>query len=309
MDNTIEVKHLTKKFGNFTAVDGISFSVGKGEIFGFLGPNGAGKTTTIRMLCGLVTPTSGGGLVGGLDIMKQGEKIKERIGYMSQKFSLYDDLTVAENIDFYAGIYQTKKEDRKQKKEQIIKTAELTGKENVLTGNLANSVKQHLALGCALIHDPGIIFLDEPTAGVDPLSRKKFWEVIKTLSENGVTTLVTTHYMDEAERCDRIALINNGQIIACDTTADLKTKKMKGILYEVECDNVMEGLEVLRESQVAHDVTLYGLYLHVMVEGEEGCPEEIRSLLSAKNIAVKRIEKIPPSLEDVFVFLVEQGDQ
>ncbi|MFH1709755.1 MAG: ABC transporter ATP-binding protein, partial [bacterium] len=203
---SIEVKNLTKKFGKFTAVDNISFRIKKGEIFGFLGPNGAGKTTTIKMLCGLLDPTSGEASVGGFDISTQPEDVKKIIGYMSQKFSLYDDLTVSENIDFFAGIYQTKKETRDQKKQEIIKISELFGKENVLTGELASAFKQHLALGCALVNEPQIIFLDEPTAGVDPLARKKFWNAIKMLAGRGVTVLVTTHYMDEAENCDRIAL-------------------------------------------------------------------------------------------------------
>ena len=232
-DYSIEVKDLVKKFGAFTAVDNISFTVAKGEVFGFLGPNGAGKTTTIRMLCGLMDPTGGQGSVGGFDIAKQGEEIKKNIGYMSQKFSLYEDLTVAENIDFYQGIYQTKKEERRAKKASIIQRAELVGRENILTANLAGSVKQHLALGCALVHDPKIVFLDEPTAGVDPLSRRKFWEVIKELAGRGVTFLVTTHYMDEAGRCDRVALIDDGRIIACDTPAKLKAETGTASLEEV----------------------------------------------------------------------------
>ena len=232
-EDAIEVKELVKRFGTFTAVDKISFTVGKGEVFGFLGPNGAGKTTTIRMLCGLMDPTGGQGSVGGFDIIKQGEEIKKNIGYMSQKFSLYDDLTVAENIDFYQGIYQTKKGERRAKKAAIIKSAELAGREKILTANLAGSVKQHLALGCALVHDPKIVFLDEPTAGVDPLSRRKFWAVIRELAGRGVTFLVTTHYMDEAGRCDRVALIDDGRIIACDTPANLKTQTGASSLEDV----------------------------------------------------------------------------
>jgi ABC-2 type transport system ATP-binding protein len=224
---------------------------------------------------------------------------------MSQKFSLYEDLTVAENIDFYAGVYQTNKSTRKQKKEEVIKQAELFGKEGELTANLATSIKQHLALGCALIHNPEIIFLDEPTAGVDPISRKKFWNIIKVLSDRGVTTLVTTHYMDEAARCDRIALINDGKIIACDTPQNLRTKYMRGVLLEVECENVMKGLEILRESEVVKDVALYGLFLHVLVK-EEKIAADIEAKLKSGNIGVSRIEKIIPSLEDVFVFLVEK---
>jgi ABC-2 type transport system ATP-binding protein len=304
-DNAIEVKQLTKKFGQFTAVNGISFAVGQGEIFGFLGPNGAGKTTTIRMLCGLIDPTSGAGTVDGLDVIRQGEQIKERIGYMSQKFSLYDDLTVAENIEFYAGVYQTPRATRRQKFESIIKRAELFGRENELTGNLAGSIKQHLALGCAIIHDPRIVFLDEPTAGVDPLSRRKFWGVINDLSAAGITILVTTHYMDEAERCDRIALINDGCLAAIDTPENLKTKYMKDVLLEVDCANVMAGLELLRTAPAVKDVALYGLFLHVLVETEDQAPK-IKASLEDKGIKVQRIERVKPALEDVFVFLVER---
>ena len=301
----IEVKHLTKKFGNFVAVDSISFSVNKGEIFGFLGPNGAGKTTTIRMLCGLIDPSAGEGRVGGLDIFKQGEEIKKNIGYMSQKFSLYEDLTVLENIEFYQGIYQTEKASRKQKKAEIIQKAELVGKENELTANLATSIKQHLALGCALVHDPKIVFLDEPTAGVDPISRKKFWGVIKDLSQQGVTTLVTSHYMDEVERCDRLALIDNGHIVALDTPLNLKNNAMQDVLFEIECSEVMRGLEVLRQLPMVRDVALYGIYLHVVVE-EERLASAIEKALTEKAIQVQRISRIVPSLEDVFVFLVEK---
>jgi len=308
MKNAIEVKNLVKKFGKFTAVDNISFSVNRGEVFGFLGPNGAGKTTTIRMLCGLMDPTAGEGIVGGHNISNQGEEIKKNIGYMSQKFSLYEDLTVGENIDFYQGIYQTAKEGRQAKKEEIIKRSELFGKENELTANLANSIKQHLALGCALVHDPQIVFLDEPTAGVDPISRKKFWGVIKDLSRRGVTTLVTTHYMDEAERCDRAALISGGRIIACDSPQNLKHQAMKGILLEIECDNVMLGLEYLRDLPVIIDITLYGLYLHAVVK-EVDDAQKIAVYLAEKKLTVKKIERIVPSLEDVFVFLVEEEER
>lgn len=303
MRNTaIEVKNLVKKFADFVAVDNISFTVNKGEIFGFLGPNGAGKTTTIRILCGLMDPTAGAGTVAGLNLATSGEKIKEIIGYMSQKFSLYEDLTVSENIDFYLGIYQTEKNKRSRKKEEIIERAGLFGKEDELTVNLATSVKQHLALGCALVHDPQIVFLDEPTAGVDPLSRRKFWGLIKDLSRQGLTTLVTTHYLDEAEHCDRLALINQGRIIACDTPSNLKAK-MEATLLEIECDRVMEGLEALRKIPQVLEVALYGLFLHVMV-GEEKNSSEIRSALECQGIGVRRIERIVPSLEDVFVFLV-----
>jgi ABC-2 type transport system ATP-binding protein len=300
----IKVKDLTKKFGEFTAVNSINFEIYKGEIFGFLGPNGAGKTTTIRMLCGLIDPTSGEAHVGGYDISKQSEAIKMIIGYMSQKFSLYDDLTVSENIDLFAGIYQTKRSERSQKKKEIIAISELVGKEDVLTGELAAALKQHLALGCALVNDPRIIFLDEPTAGVDPLARKKFWETIKMLSQKGVTVLVTTHYMDEAENCDRIAFISDGLVIACDSPANLKKNSMKGYLYEIECDKVMKALEIMRMMPYIRETALYGIFLHAVVEDEKYI-EDIKSALSANFIGIKRIEKVPPSLEDVFVSLVE----
>ena len=306
MHNTaIKVEKLTKSFGNFIAVDNISFSVAEGEIFGFLGPNGAGKTTTIRMLCGLIDPTSGYGDVYSFNIHKEAEELKHHIGYMSQKFSLYDDLTVSENIDFYLGIYQTGKESRKKKKEETIARAELFGKENVLTRDLATSLKQHLALGCTMVHDPKVIFLDEPTAGVDPLSRKNFWSIIKQLAQAGTSILVTTHYMDEAEHCDRIALINSGKIIACDTPFNLKTKYMKNAIFEIECDNVMAGLEALRHNPAIIDVTLYGLFLHVVLP-DENIIDSISNILAEKSITVTRAEKITPSLEDVFVFLVEE---
>ncbi len=233
MQYTITVDKLKKVFGSFTAVDGISFSVKKGEIFGFLGPNGAGKSTTIRMLCGILEPTSGGGTVAGFDINKQSEKIKENIGYMSQKFSLYDDLTVSENLDFYAGIYQTEKAERESRKKEMIFMAGLAGRENELTSNLSGGIKQRLALGCATIHAPGILFLDEPTSGVDPVSRRSFWNLIYSLADCGTTVLVTTHYMDEAEHCNNIALISDGIIAAQGSPQELKKFSGKNTLEEV----------------------------------------------------------------------------
>jgi len=302
---SIEVKDLTKKFGDFTAVNSINFSIKKGEIFGFLGPNGSGKTTTIRMLIGLMDVTSGSATVAGYDVKKQSEQIKRVIGYMSQKFSLYDDLTVSENIEFFAGVYQTKIESREQRKEEIIKLAELFGKEDTLTGELASAMKQHLALGCAMINDPQIIFLDEPTAGVDPVARRKFWNNIKMLSDKGVTVLVTTHYMDEAENCDRVALISDGVIVACDTPENLKRDRMKGNLFEIETSNTMKALEILRIDPSLHEVALYGLFLHVVAENESAA-DMIRSRLSDNHVSVTRIERIVPALEDVFVSLVEE---
>ncbi|MFA5839488.1 MAG: ABC transporter ATP-binding protein [Candidatus Margulisiibacteriota bacterium] len=304
-EKAIEVNNLVKKFGSFTAVNNISFSVNKGEVFGFLGPNGAGKTTTIRMLCGLYDPTAGSGKVGGYLLGKEAQKIKQNIGYMCQKFCLYDDLTIAENIDFYAGMYQTNRATRKEQMDKILEQAELTQSKDIITGTLSLSVKQHLALGCSIIHEPKIVFLDEPTGGVDPISRKKFWKIIKEMSAKGITILVTTHYMDEAEMCDRIVLISAGDMIACDSPANLKTTLTSSTLFEIEVDSVMKGLEVLHSQAFSRDVSLYGIFLHVLVEDAK-YEKDIRDVLAKAGLQVKRMEKIMPSLEDVFVFLVEK---
>jgi ABC-2 type transport system ATP-binding protein len=257
------------------------------------------------MLCGLLAPTSGVGKVGGYLLGKESQKVKQNIGYMCQKFSLYDDLTIGENIDFYAGMYQTSRATRKQQAEKILKQAELTESKDMITGTLSLSVKQHLALGCSIIHEPKIVFLDEPTGGVDPISRKKFWNVINELAASGVTILVTTHYMDEAEMCNRICLISAGQMIACDSPANLKSKLMTNTLFEIEVDQVMKGLEALKAQQFSRDVSLYGVFLHALVEDAK-YEKDIVDTLESKGLKVKRIEKILPSLEDVFVFLVEK---
>lgn len=231
--NAIEVKNLSKKFGSFTAVDNISFDVPKGKIFGFLGPNGSGKSTTIRMLCGVLTPTDGTASVLGYDIKKESEKIKQNIGYMSQRFSLYEDLTVSENLGFYAGIYGLSKAEREERKKAIIAMAGLTGREKNITKNLSGGWKQRLALGCALIHKPKLLVLDEPTAGVDPVSRRIFWEMIYTLAKQGITILVTTHYMDEASSCDLLSFIFNGKIMATGTPKELVEKEQVNNLEDV----------------------------------------------------------------------------
>ena len=303
--NAIEIRNLKKLFGTFTAVDGINFEVKRGEIFGFLGPNGAGKTTTIRMLCGLMDPSAGGGTVGGFDVAKQGEKIKAIIGYMSQKFSLYDDLTVSENMDFFAGLYRVDQKAWPERKKYLLERSELAKRTEEITGNLASSLKQHLALICALVHSPKIVFLDEPTAGVDPISRRKFWEFIDELSNSGVTILVTTHYMDEAEKCCRIALINGGKISACDTPVNLKKNYMHGVLLEIHCDSVMAGLEIINHLPEARDVALFGIYLHATVNSVEAIPV-IKDALVCRGLKVLRIEPVEPSLEDVFVSVVEK---
>jgi ABC-2 type transport system ATP-binding protein len=300
----VEVKELVKKFGDFTAVNKISLQVKEGEIFGFLGPNGSGKTTTIRMLCGLLIPTSGWGEVGGFDILKETEEIKDHIGYMSQKFSLYQDLTVAENIDFYSGIYKVPKELKGERKEWALKMAGLTEKRTNLTSDLAGGWKQRLALGCALLHNPKILFLDEPTAGVDPSSRRDFWDMIYQLSKRGTTIFVTTHYMDEAEHCDRIGLIFQGEIIACGSPKFLKTELMSEEVIYLECDRCLDALVSLEQKRRVKEVALFGRGLHLVVENVDTALPKIQEVLHKQGIKIKKMERIMPSLEDVFVSLV-----
>lgn len=305
----VTVSNLTRKFGEFTAVDGVNFEVPKGEIFGFLGPNGAGKSTTIRMLCGIIEPTSGTGTVAGLDISSQSEEIKERIGYMSQKFSLYEDLTVAENIEFYAGVYGVSPQRFSQRKEWILRMANLQEREQSLTRELAMGWKQRLALGCAVVHEPEILFLDEPTAGVDPVSRRNFWELIYNVAGQGVTVFVTTHYMDEAEHCDRLAMIYRGKLIAIGSSSELKRAYSTGILLEVSAEPVMQALEVLQADSGVTDVAVFGKNLHVVMPSRPDAVEYARTVLTAAGLSVEGVEPIVPSLEDVFVALVEKADR
>jgi ABC-2 type transport system ATP-binding protein len=303
--NTISVKvqGLTRTFGDFTAVDGISLEVANGEIFGFLGPNGAGKSTTIKMLCGLLMPTSGSGTVGGYDIISRSEDIKKTIGYMSQKFSLYDDLTVEENIDFFSGIYSVPEQKKQTRKAWVLSMADLRERKNALTGTLPGGFKQRLALGCAMLHEPPILFLDEPTSGVDPLSRRNFWNMIYDMAKAGTTVFVTTHYMDEADYCDRLALIYRGRIIAEGTPNELRVEHMKKDVLEIEVDRLVEALEILGENSV--ESSIFGSVLHATVEGRATAVENLRNMLESAGVTVKRIEKIVPSLEDVFVTMIE----
>ncbi|MGQ9610619.1 MAG: ATP-binding cassette domain-containing protein [bacterium] len=303
----IDVLNLKKQFGNFIAVDSISFHVRRGEIFGFLGPNGAGKSTTIKMLCGILRPTSGSGIVSGFDITGESEKIKKTIGYMSQKFSLYEDMTVVENIDFFGGIYGLRKQELNERKEYILNLAGLQDRGKSLVAELSSGWKQRLALGCAIIHKPQIIFLDEPTSGVDPISRRNFWDLIYQVASQGATILVTTHYMDEAEHCDRICLIYDGKIIALDTPNKLKST-FKGKLLEVVCDPLMDGLDILSKSNFVKDITLFGASLHMTVYDDEYAIPLIESELKVKNIKIQKIERIAPALEDVFVSLIESKE-
>jgi ABC-2 type transport system ATP-binding protein len=307
----VEIENLVKAFGNFTAVDHVSLKVKRGEIFGFLGPNGAGKSTTIRMLCGILTPTSGKGRVAGFDIYRDSEKIKQNIGYMSQKFSLYEDLSVEENIDFYSGIYCLAKEIKKERKEWALQMAGLQERRTSLTNTLAGGWKQRLALGCAILHSPSILFLDEPTSGVDPLSRRRFWSLIYEMAARGITIFVTTHYMDEAEYCDRLALIYRGKVIALGTPTELKKEYMPEAVWELEADQLIDALAFLKEKGAVREpplreVAVFGNTLHVVTSKGVNLASSLPSLLSARGIGTRRLEKIDPSLEDVFVALVEE---
>jgi ABC-2 type transport system ATP-binding protein len=301
----VNVQGLTRTFGEFTAVDRISLEVKKGEIFGFLGPNGAGKSTTIRMLCGLLLPSGGKGTVGGYDIITRSEDIKKSIGYMSQRFSLYDDLTVEENINFYSGIYNVPQAKKQTRKLWVLEMAGLGDSRGVLTRTLPGGYKQRLALGCAILHEPSILFLDEPTSGVDPLSRRAFWRLIYEMSKAGTTVFVTTHYMDEADYCDRLALIYRGAIIAEGTPGELRQKHMTRDVLEIETENAVLAMEALVRQGV--ETAIFGSVLHATVESAPDDIKRLKHLLAEAGIDVLRIEKIIPSLEDVFVTLIEQS--
>ncbi len=305
---TIEVENLTKRFGSFTAVDNINFAVNKGEIFGFLGANGAGKSTTIRMLCGILEPTSGIAKVGGYDIKKQSDSVKQNIGYMSQRFSLYEDLTVEENIRFYGGVYGLSNDKIKERGDWVIEMAGLKGREKSLTKTLSGGWKQRLALGCSILHEPPIVFLDEPTSGVDPISRRNFWELIRQLSEQGVTVLVTTHYLDEAEYCNDIILINAGKLIAQGSPKELKTSHITYPMYEVHTSDVVRAMELLQQESWVLKTSLFGTYLHVGISNASDT-ERIQTTLNVNQIELKRIQKITPSLEDVFLHLIEESNR
>jgi len=302
-ETAVKIDGLTKKFGDFVAVDRVSLAVRKGEIFGFLGPNGAGKSTTIKMLCGLLVPSEGTGSVGGHDVLRESEEIKKNIGYMSQKFSLYEMLTVEENIDFFSGIYGVPKHKNKERKEWALQMAGLQDRKDTVTGTLPGGFKQRVALGCAILHEPPIIFLDEPTSGVDPLSRRSFWDLIYRLSGEGVTVFVTTHYMDEADYCDRLGLIYRGRLIAEGTPLELKEAHMKRDILEIESDDLVGTMESLENKGI--ESAVFGSLLHASVEKGADWQRELRQMLEQDGISVRRIEKIPPSLEDVFVALIE----
>lgn len=306
---SVEAEDLVKKFGQFVAVDHVSFRVGKGEIFGFLGPNGAGKSTVIRILCGLLTPTAGRATVAGFDVATQPEAIRRRLGYMSQKFSLYDDLSVDENIAFFSGIYGVPKNLRAERRDYVLRMAGLEEKRHTLTRLLAGGWKQRLALGCAIVHDPPILFLDEPTSGVDPIARRGFWDLIYQLSEAGRTVFVTTHYMDEAEYCHRMALMHAGKIIAMGAPATVRKERYSQALLRLDSSDTPGTMRALERAEGVLDVAVFGAGLHVTVENAVSSAARIREILAARNISVNRLEAIEPSMEDLFVSLVEAEEQ
>lgn len=308
LEFAVTVENLEKRFGSFQAVNKVSFQVKRGEIFGFLGPNGAGKSTTIRMLCGIIVPTAGKATVIGFDVFKESEQIKAHIGYMSQKFSLYEDLTVEENIDFYSGIYQIPADQKIERKEWVIKMSGLDEHRNSLTSVLAGGWRQRLALGCALLHKPPVIFLDEPTSGVDPISRRNFWDLIYELAAEGVTVFVTTHYMDEAEYCDRLAMIYRGELVAIGTPDEMKTRYMSADILNLECSDPFKMLQEVKKIPEIKEAALFGRGLHLSVENAQQAIPVIVTALKEQESSYTRLDKIKPSLEDVFVSIIEARD-
>ncbi|MBM3215668.1 ABC transporter ATP-binding protein [Candidatus Poribacteria bacterium] len=303
---SIEANELTRRFGSFVAVDRLSLKVTQGEVFGFLGPNGAGKSTTIRMLCGILAPSDGDALVAGHSVRRDPERVKRSIGYMSQRFSLYEDLTASENIDFYGGIHGIGGRELRARKGRVLEMSGLAERADELASVLSGGWRQRLALGCAMLHDPPILFLDEPTSGVDPISRRNFWDLIYTVAQQGTTVLVTTHYMDEAEHCDHLGLVHAGKMIAYGSPDELKDAESARVLVEIECSPVMNGLTALRSSAAVRDVALFGAALHATL-ADESSAEAVRQELERARVQVSSISRIRPSLEDVFVSLVESG--
>jgi ABC-2 type transport system ATP-binding protein len=301
----IAVRELTKVFGRFTAVDGVSFEVGRGEIFGLLGPNGAGKSTTIRMLCGLLSSTSGSAAVGGFDINRDPEQVRQSIGYMSQKFSLYRDLSVRENLAFFGGVYGLGGARLRERAADAVAMAGLAGMELQLTGDLSGALQQRLALGCAILHEPPILFLDEPTSGVDPLSRRRFWTLIQELAQRGVTILITTHFMDEAEYCGRIGFISAGRLVALDTPARLKTAAVDEDLFDVTGAAGPVTAAGLRALGGVRAVSTLGTHLHVFCERGRYTAGALRRAARDAGLGVEAAEAIPPTLEDAFIRLAE----
>jgi len=301
MTYAVELKELRKRFGAFTAVDGISLTVDQGEIFGFLGSNGAGKSTTIRMLCGLLTPTSGQALVLGVDVGRDPEAVKRRIGYMSQRFSLYEDLTVLQNIRFFGGVYGLRGSDLAEREAWAIDMSGLEGKEDLLTGDLPGGWKQRLALACSVLHRPRVLFLDEPTSGVDPISRRRFWRLIDEMATSGVTVFVTTHYLDEAEYCHRVALIHAGRLATLGTVAEVKEVFADRAVLEVTAPDAAEALESLGAEPWILDISIFGTRIHAVVLDEVADGARVIELLERQGNGPVTVAAIVPSLEDVFI--------
>ena len=304
--NSVTIEGLTKQFGSFTAVNSINLNVKYGEIYGFLGPNGAGKSTTIRMLCGLLSPTKGGGNVAGFDVVKQPEMIKQNIGYMSQKFSLYEDLKVYENIEFYGRIYGLNGKKLKDRRDWALELSDLTDRKNAMTSNLTGGWRQRLALACAILHSPPIVFLDEPTSGADPASRRLFWDIISGLASNGVTVFVSTHYMEEAEYCDKLSMIFRGNMIAEGTPSELKKSSMSGSIIELKLEKPQRLLKEISEIDGVNNAALFGAGIHVRTPEVEKVKNDIKSLLGGREEF--SISDILPSMEDVFVSLIDNAD-
>jgi len=300
--DAIRVDHLTRRFGDFVAVDDVTFSVRRGEIFGFLGSNGAGKSTTIRMLCGLLAPTSGTALVDGLDVGRNPEGVKSRIGYMSQRFSLYEQLTVDQNIRFFGGIYGLTGDRLEERRRFVLRLAGLEGRERTRTSALAGGWRQRLALGCAILHEPPIVFLDEPTGGVDPLSRRQFWSLIEQLAHDGVTILVTTHYLDEAEHCDRLLIIHAGRVAAMGTAPALKTRFADRPIVEIHSARPIDVVRVLDGVAEVDSTSVFGTAVHAVMRGQTvDAPRILMASLSRASIPVDAVDVVAPTLEDVFL--------
>ena len=308
-EHPIVVEHLTKAFGDFVAVDDVSFYVNRGEVYGWLGPNGAGKTTTIRMMLGLLAPTSGRATVLRYDAATEAKKMQAHVGYMSQRFTLYNDLTAQENIRFYGQAYGLSRRELRTRQEEILAMAGLLGREDTLTANLSGGWKQRLALGCAIVHHPEVIFLDEPTAGVDPISRREFWDLIYGMAKEGVTVLVTTHYMDEAELCQRVGFLSKGRLIALDTPDQLKETQMRGQVLEINTDDPDKAMRVLKSAEADDaipfdEVAMYGAQIHAVVPDAEAAIPRVRAHLERAGLTVESVEWIAPTLEDVFISAV-----
>jgi len=303
----ISVRDLTRRFGDFVAVDHVSFDVERGEIFGFLGANGAGKSTTIRMLCGLLKPTSGTALVDGVDVSREPEQVKLRIGYMSQRFSLYELLTVGQNIRFFGGLYGLTDDQIESRKKFVVEMAGLAGRENTKARDLAGGWRQRLALGCAILHEPRIVFLDEPTGGVDPVSRRQFWRLIEDLSRGGVTILVTTHYLDEAEHCHRIAIISAGKLAAIGTSHELKQTFADRPIIEIHSTRPVDVMRALEQMKDVEKTTIFGTAVHAVFKPGQADINILRDRLGRLGLDVSAIDRVMPSLEDVFLEVVEKA--